>query len=248
MKQTDISVEYIDHMGNDLTVVNAARQSFNKDHKELTDKDKSLLSFLASGYRTNEWEELIDFFVSSNDRNAIETNLLKYKNRAVHWVPFAHPKVQLKCTMPLFLARQFAKHQVGGVVSEMSRRYVKTEPEVYLPQLWHTRPPDIKQGSGEVLEQSDTYNLAAENCIENNIMFYNDMIYSGVAPEEARMILPSNIMTVWTWTGSLAFWARVCNQRMEEHAQLAAQELARKIYNIIDPLFPVSFKLLVPTY
>jgi thymidylate synthase (FAD) len=74
---------------------------------------------------------------------------------------------------------------------------------------------------------------------------YMQMVAGGVAPEEARIVLPLNTMTTVTWTGSLLFWSRVCNQRVDSHAQKAANELASKISNLARPLFPVSWDALV---
>ena len=261
--------EYRDHMGSDLTVVNAARASFGKESKwefdpgadascrtqrrRLKPEDANLIRFLATGYRTKEWDEFLDEVIEQARNGGKEglTELLHaYKRKPQHWAPFGHPHVQIRVSMPIFLARQFVKHQVGGVWSEESRRYISDEPGVYIPEEWHTRPEDIKQGSGGRIEEMIPYLGAkpvsvgdvAEDATEHSVRTYLSMVRQGVAPEEARTILPLNMMTTVVWTGSLLFWSRVVNQRVDGHAQLAAQVLGKQISAIVGPLFPVSWK------
>lgn len=261
------TVEYLDHMGSDLTVVNAARASFGKESawderyateeefavgegamvRKLKEADASLIRFLATGYRAKEWDELLAQVrdVAVNGSSADLTDLLHaYKRKAQHWAPFGHPHVQLRLSMPLFLARQFVKHQVGGVWSEESRRYISDEPDVYFPTAWHTRPDDIKQGSGDFVEDQSLCRSAAANGVYISLVTYRALLNAGTAPEEARMVLPLNMMTTVVWTGSLLFWSRVVNQRFDSHAQLAAQELAAQISAITAPLYPVSWAAL----
>lgn len=279
MKTAQIFAEYIDHMGSDLTVVNAARTSFGKESDwlpsgapadypgvvyqqrfvegrmrpvNLSQADANLIRYLATGYRTKEWDEFLDEIMGyalRYDRDAAKallTNALHaYKRRAQHWAPFAHPHLQIRMTLPIFLARQFVKHQVGGVWSEESRRYISDEPGVWFPEEWHTRPDDIKQGSGGLIEHQDEARGYAEDVVSLALEKYSLLQDLGVAPEEARIVLPLNMMTTVTWTGSLLFWSRVCNQRVDSHAQKAAQELGKKISDIAQPLFPVSWAALV---
>lgn len=260
-----IYAEYLDHMGSDLTVVNAARASFGKESdwqlvpappyglhdKQLKPEDANLIRFLATGFRSNEWEDFLDKIITlgyeiaikdETKRDELTTLLHEYKRKAQHWAPFAHPQVQIRMSLPIFLARQFVKHQVGGVWSEESRRYISGDPEVWYPDTWHTRPQDIKQGSGGPISKQSEATWNAENAVSTCIDSYRSSLSIGVAPEEARITLPLNMMTTVVWTGSLAFWARVCNQRVDSHAQLPAQELGKIIASIIEPLFPVSWK------
>lgn len=256
------SVEYRDHMGSDLAVVNAARASFGKESdwetnadgtyagptNRLKPEDANLIRFLATGYRTKEWDEFLDEVTDiaragmSNCREELTALLHAYKRKPQHWAPFGHPHVQIRVSMPIFLARQFVKHQVGGVWSEESRRYISDEPGVYIPDEWHTRPADIKQGAGELVKQQGIADSIAVNTTQRSITAYNQLLGGGVAPEEARTILPLNMMTTVVWTGSLLFWSRVVNQRVDGHAQLAAQVLGKQISAIVGPLFPVSWK------
>lgn len=210
MQVSKQSVEYVDHMGSDLSVVNAARVSFHKVAEEFTERDEKLINYLA---------------------------------RHNHWTPFGHASISLRIKAPIFVARQLVKHQVGLVWNEVSRRYVDEEPEFYFPDIWRARAEDKKQGSSdtavEINKAFDPRNVAVVA-----LMSYNSMLASGVAPEQARMVLPQNTMTEWIWTGSLAAFARVCKLRLDPHTQLETQEVAQMINNIIEPLFPVSWKAL----
>lgn len=256
MKTAEISAHYMDHMGSDLTVVNAARASFDKEsdwayglvneatgkqEKTLLATDANLIGFLARGYRTGEWDKLADTFLLAESRNQVKGMLKAFKNKAQHWAPFGHPHLQLRMTLPVFLARQFVKHQVGSVWSEVSRRYVDDEPTFWFPKQWHTRPDDIKQGSGGLVQHQALVNGYALQATQYALGAYNALLDQGVAPEEARIVLPLNHMTTVVWTGSLLFWARVVNQRVDDHAQLAAQDLGLLISGIVQPHFPVSW-------
>lgn len=275
MNQQPITAQYLDHMGTDLTVCNAARASFGKESNwlpsgapsdypgvvyqqrfaeghvrpvNLTEGDASLIRFLATGYRTREWEDFliqVEGTVVNGTAKDLTDLLHAYKRKAQHWAPFAHPQLQIRIQIPVFLARQFVKHQVGAVWSEESRRYISDEPGVWFPSEWHTRPDDIKQGSGGLVEDQECVQQRADNTVITALSAYKELLADGAAPEEARTILPLNMMTTVVWTGSLLFWSRVCNQRLDGHAQLAAQELARQIAAIAQPLFPVSWAALV---
>lgn len=267
MNQQQIFAEYLDHMGSDLGVVNAARASFGKESEwahrytskeeyangapavvqELKPADAKLIRFLATGYRKAEWDEFLCQVTQAaltGNKEGLTTLLHAYKRKAQHWAPFAHPHVQIRVRMPLFLARQFVKHQIGGTWSEESRRYISDEPGVWFPDEWHTRPEDIKQGSGGLVEQHKYVKWVAENSTDASLDAYGELLGAGAAPEEARIVLPLNTMTTVVWTGSLLFWSRVCNQRVDSHAQLAAQELGKLIAGIVEPLYPVSWKAL----
>lgn len=269
MKQAEITVEYKDHMGTDLTVVNAARTSFGKESdwetnadgtyagpvNRLKPADANLIRFLATGFRTKDWNTLLQnvahsgsTFLDTGDDTDLTEILLGYKKSAQHWAPFGHPHMQIRMKLPIFLARQFVKHQIGGTWSEESRRYMSSEPEFWFPKEWHGRPEDIKQGSDGVIGpqvfQDDLLDRA-EKVAVHALNTYEEMVAAGVAPEEARIVLPLNTMTTVTWTGSLLFWSRVCNQRLDNHAQKAANELAEQIAAIARPIFPVSWAALV---
>ena len=208
-------VSLIDHMGTDLTVVNAARVSFGKKKTEFTDGDAKLIKYLA-------------------DHN--------------HWSPFGHCSVQFHIKAPVFVARQLVKHQIGLTWNEISRRYVDFPPEFYDVDVWRGRPVNKKQGSSEnTIEwvnrdrRTDTLKSEVENIALKN---YNTMIEAGVAPEQARMILPQSMMTEWYWSGTLYAFARVCNLRCSPDAQYESKEVADKIAFYCGREFPVSWKAL----
>jgi thymidylate synthase (FAD) len=215
--------------------------------------DANLIRFLATGFRTSEWDGFLDQIINTvihmEHEGTVETAkeeltamLRAYKRKPQHWAPFGHPHVQIRVSMPIFLARQFVKHQVGGVWSEVSRRYISDEPGVWFPAEWHTRPEDIKQGSGGPVDRQDYCRNIATNSTDSALETYQDLLGLGVAPEEARIVLPLNMMTTVVWTGSLLFWSRVNNLRVDDHAQLAAQELGKLIAAIVEPLYPTSWK------
>ena len=214
MKIVPMSVELVDHMGSDLSVVNAARVSFGKVSNELTDKDNKLINYLA---------------------------------KHNHWSPYAHAFASFRIKAPIFVARQLVKHQVGLSWNEVSRRYVDEEPEFWMPAEWRGRPVNAKQGSNGGMAEaqpemmlSQTLGWAMTACLNT----YIDLLKVGVAPEQARMILPQNTMTEWIWSGSLAAFCRVCKLRLDPHAQEETRELVEGIKGLLEPLFPVSFTAL----
>jgi thymidylate synthase (FAD) len=232
MKKIDVLdkgyVEYIDHLGDDLTVVNAARVSFNKQsdwdgeqdwkgewkNKALSDKDKKLITYLA-----------------------------KHK----HWTPFAHPQITLRIKAPIFVRTQLFKHKVGFTENEISRRYVTFEPEVYVP-FWRGAPTNgAKQGSSDfILDDNlvEQFNIETEQHNKKALELYNKLITNNIAPEQARAVLPQGTYTEWWWTGSLSAYARVYSQRVDTHAQWEVQQYAMGISSIISMFFPASWEAL----
>ena len=212
-------VTYIDHMGSDLTVADAARVSFAKSSS--LEDDGSL-------------------------RDA-DARLIRYLARHNHWSPFAHPQISLHIRAPIFIARQLAKHQAGLTWNEISRRYVDAEPEAWKPQEWRGRADNVKQGSGEALTgvSRDGAQFRYWQAIDTAMMAYQDLLDVGVCPEQARAVLPLATNTEWIWTGSLAAFARVVRQRIDGTAQAEAGEIARQISTIIAPLFPASWAALM---
>ena len=148
----------------------------------------------------------------------------------------------MRCKVPLWLARQLVKHQVGGNWNEESRRYIDSTPEFWFPKTLHLRPESVKQGSGGTHPQDaywlDELRIHSTNCLE----LYQACLSSEIAPEEARFVLPLNTMTNFMWTGSMLFFLRVIQQRMDGHAQLAAQEFAKKALDVVRPYYPHAFK------
>ena len=207
-----MEVELIDHMGSDASVVNAARVSFGKRIKEISEGD---------------------------------TKLIKYLAQHNHWSPFGHASLQFRIKAPIFVARQLVKHQVGLTWNEISRRYVEYEPEFYEVDRWRGRPINKKQGSSEEeimwidrSTRTDSLQSQVENIALTN---YNRMLEAGVAPEQARMILPQSMMTEWYWSGTLYAFARICNLRCAEDAQYETRIVANLINDECERLFPISW-------
>lgn len=229
-----MNVDYVVHMGDDLMVANAARVSFAKHREE------------------GDWE----------DKPGSDFRLINYLATHGHWTPFAHPQVTLRMKAPIFVRTQCFKHKQGFVENEVSRRYVDDEPEFFVPDAWRGRPTNgAKQGSSEEVITELAHEPHEEDLwgdfdvgfdpmwyIEHHhnacLNLYNWYIKSGVAPEQARMILPQSMYTQWYWTGSLAAYARFYKQRIDPHAQKEIQDLAKMVGDIIQPLFPVSWKAL----
>ena len=217
-----IKAELISHMGDDLTVVNSARVSFDKE---------------------SSWD--FNPAATGSILNSADTKLIQYLSKHKHLTPFTHPQISLRETVPIFVARQRFKHVVGFTYNEVSRRYVDTPPEFYTPNVWRGRPEgSVKQGSGDPIQ----HNLHAQDIYASLIhkaeRTYEAMLEIGIAPEQARMVLPQSMLTSYYVTGSLAAFARAYNLRSESHAQKEIQDLAEQWGNIISPLFPVSWKAL----
>lgn len=219
VRQTDTKIDvldkgfvrYIDHMGSDLMVVNAARVSFAKEVSQFTDKDEKLINYLS-----------------------------KHK----HWTPFAHPQICLHIKAPISIRTQLFKHKVGFVENEVSRRYVKDDPEYYVP-TWRSAPTDgAKQGSSDFMVGTTMQDETYRNVCDDALDTYRDLLSAGVAPEQARFALPQGTYTEWWWTGSLSAYARVCKLRSDSHAQWEVREYAKAISDIVEPFFPYSWKAL----
>ena len=171
-----------------------------------------------------------------------DEKLIKYLATHEHWSPFAHASLQFRIKAPVFVARQLVKHQVGLVWNEVSRRYVDDAPELFEPTSWRGRPQNSKQGSdGEVkLDQTLEHNM--ETTMESCLILYNALLQKGVAPEQARMVLPQSMMTEWYWSGTLYAFARVCNLRCKPDTQQETQEVANEIDRLTNEAFPHSWK------
>ena len=147
---------------------------------------------------------------------------------------------------PIFVARQLVKHQVGLAWNEVSRRYVDTDPEFYMPDYWRKKAENVKQGSSdEPIYCSEEWHDAATYHTKQLFYMYKNMIDSGICAEQSRMILPQNMMTEWIWSGSLYAFARVCNLRLDSHTQKETQVVAKMISDLVAEKFPESWKVLV---
>ena len=211
-----ITATLVDHMGSDLTTVNAARVSYGAESHEISLRDEKLIEFLA-----------------------------KHK----HITPFRHAQVTLRCKAPIFIARQLGKHQTGFSWNEVSRRYKDGEAisiECFVPDVVFGRPEKLMTQTAQPLPQDFADDIHYRMEIHNKacIAEYETLIGLGIAPEQARMVLPQSMMTTWIWTGSLLGWANMYKQRSTEHAQYEARLFAEEVNKIMSELFPVCWEAL----
>ena len=220
-------------MGSDLTVVNSARVSFDKE---------------------SDWE--VNHSVRK-ELSAKDAALIRYLAKHDHFTPFTHCMITLRETVPIFVARQRFKHTIGFSYNEVSRRYVDDTPEFYLPDLWRFKADNVKQGShytgltsqevnGKLRDKEEANGLimSPEEIYDDCLKTYKQLLSIGVCAEQARMVLPQSMYTSYYVTGSLAAFARAYKLRIDKHAQREIQELAESWNNIIKDLFPVSWKAL----
>jgi thymidylate synthase (FAD) len=207
-------VECLEKFGDDLTVVNAARVSFDKESYAMTEGDKKLIHYLA---------------------------------KHDHVSPFFHPQVRLRIKMPIFVAREWYRHCIGFARNEVSRRYVDTTPECWVPapDEIRERDPKLKQGSKltPVQESEEVHRILKEQT-ESALKTYQTLLDSGVAPEVARGILPQSMYTETIETASLYAYARLCNLRLNPSAQKEIRDYATMVHNMMLELFPISWAAL----
>jgi thymidylate synthase (FAD) len=207
------SVELLEVMGSDLTVVNAARVSFAKESTEMCEADAKLIRYLA---------------------------------KHDHVTPFFHPQIRFRIKMPIFVAREWYRHQIGFARNEVSRRYVDCKAETYNPTYVRARDERLKQGSKEeAVENNDDIVRAIEESHNRSIEEYEALLEAKVAPEVARMVLPQSMYTEFIETGSLAAYARLCGLRLDPHAQREIQEYARAVDTLMRDKFPVAWAALI---
>jgi thymidylate synthase (FAD) len=219
----------IDHMGSDLSVVNAARVSFGKESQAV----EWLNYDYPNGGRCGDLIAVLD---------GRDTKLVKYLAKHKHLSPFGHAFASFHVKAPIFVARQLVKHSYLRW-NEVSRRYVDDEPEFYVPDVWRGKSADKKQGSDGVVNPE--YN---PQYLDGKIMFaYLRALDMGVAPEQARMILPQSTMTEWYWSGSLDAFASMCKLRCASDTQYESRIVADQISDVMRDLFPVSWAALLKT-
>lgn len=223
MKTAPIEVTYINHCGNDLSVVNAARVSFEKQSEW--------------GYSAETGHESL---------KPGDVKLISYLAKHEHFSPFNHAFLSFRIKAPIFVARQLVKHKFLPW-NEVSRRYVDSEPEFYVPEVFRKKAENVKQGSGEeYFGGSNAYQHAlTRNITEDCLNRYNTLLANGVCPEQSRMVLPQNMMTEWIWSGTLGAFADMLKLRLDPHTQKESRDVAELIYDKALPLFPVSLEALL---
>jgi thymidylate synthase (FAD) len=202
-------------MGDDLSVVNSARVSFGKKSDYMP--------------RVHMGESKV---LQHKDEK-----LIKYLAKHQHKSPFNHAFATFHVKAPIFVARQLQKHEYMPW-NEISRRYVDNEPEFYEPEYWRGRSEDKKQGSEGVVDikTKPTNQYALET--------YRNLLADGIAPEQARMVLPQSMYTEWYWSGSLYAFAKMCNLRLSADTQKETREIAQQISTEMNRLFPISWEAL----
>lgn len=237
-----MKAELVEHWGTDLTAVNAARVSMDKE---------------------GDWEYK-PVRVTSSDKEGRyvaypkkvlsikDTKLVHYLAKHKHTSCFEHQGATLRLKVPIFIARQIQRHRTFSY-NEISRRYVDSEPEFYWPDKWRKRADNVKQGSsdeelpfamdevGMTLRGEDIFLRDYEYIA---VSLYQSALSKGMAPELARMILPQNMYTEFYMTGNLRSWNHFLSLRLDKHAQKEVRDIAEQIDNILTPLWPVSMAAL----
>ena len=210
-----ISAFYVQHAGSDLMVVNSARVSFGKR------------------------SEMEDDLWGPPKLKEDDARLIRYLAKHNHISPFNHTWVTFQCRAPMFVARQLQKHEYMPW-NEISRRYTTENIEFYTPEVWRGKSEDKKQGSDGVVDVGD-WGDTNWACLKA----YNDLLDMGVAPEQARMVLPQSMYTEWFWSGTVGAIAKMCNLRCKPDTQYESRLVADQVSNIMQNLYPVSWASLM---
>jgi thymidylate synthase (FAD) len=252
--------------GSDLGIVNAARKSFGRrsewnwskelesgtgDGRTLKDKDKRLLEFLSRGMTAADFDEFkssvarsVDELYSSDYYKETLTGLLwQWRNTPTHDTPFNHGFFSFEVKAPIFVARHLVKHEYL-IMSEYSRRYITDDVEFYRHE-YRSKAEDVKQGSGGLHHNAKDWSWEVASINHTVVNVYNRMIADGVAPEQARGNLPQDLMTAWTWSGTLGAFANMCKLRLSSDTQAETREVAQAVYEELKKQFPVAAPLLV---
>lgn len=221
-----ISIKFVDKMGDDFRVFEAAKATLGGEEE--------------SGFVRGETDP---------------SRLINFLAREKHITPFCHPHVTFECEAPIAIARQLGKHQVGFRWNERSMRYKDSVIDVYVPDMFRGRPDNLHSGSADIdvsgrvvyedwygdhVTVEDAYKCAIDQCL----YFYNELLKAGLAPEQARFVLPQGMITRWIWTGSLYGWYEVWRQRSSEHAQYEARLFASQLDTHMSSLFPIAWEAL----
>lgn len=228
-----IKATCIDHMGTDLSVVNAARVSFGKQSQWESTEESVEVEV------DGETWVCADDILRLSDK---DTKLVRYLAKHKHYSPFGHCFASFHIKAPIFVARQLVKHEYLRM-NEISRRYVASEPEFYVPDVWRGRAKDKKQGSDGVVKDIQTDALPQWH--DDALRYYAMLLESGVAPEMARMVLPQSMYTEWYWSGSMDAFANMCKLRLKEDTQYETRLVAQQVDRVMGKLYPVSWKALV---
>lgn len=260
MTKLKVTLENI--MGDDLDVVKDAKVSFDNDKTAdpegwecvqlspfitreqpiLTDKQRNLIKFLVRGMSSSDYESLADDIATCGDVNRVKELIWQFRKTPIHAAPFGHCYLKFTVEAPVFVARQLVKHEYLRM-SEVSRRYVQGDPEYFLPDNFAKFAEYVKQGSDGLLDgESGAAALASAGLsVDCSDIAYRELMAQGVAPEDARMILPLCHMTRWRWSGSLDAFMNMCVLRLDAHAQSYTREVAGMIGKYIKRAFQQSW-------
>lgn len=212
-------VRLVDWMGDDLSIVNAARASYGKRSTEMTPGNERLIHFLGSGGHT------------SPARHAF----LTFEFKAPLEVARQHWKYVVG-----------SDHTMDGW-NEASGRYITKQDEFYVPQSdqWRSAPENSKQGSGEPIDARVGMVLTKQlmEYYDRGEQLYQRTLSEGVAPEMARLFLPAyGLYTYYRWSCSLQSVFHFLSQRLASDAQHEITDYAKVVYKMVEPRFPVSTK------
>lgn len=226
-----ISVKLVDHMGDDFRVFEAAKATLGGSEE--------------SQFKRGETDP---------------TRLINFLAREKHVTPFRHPQVTFECEAPIAIARQLGKHQSGFSWNERSMRYKDSVIDVFVPDMFRGRPDKLHDGSTDRDVRLEVTNFSIDigggdyyrpdvgelynHAVEMAVQTYECLVEAGLAPEQARFILPQGMITRWVWTGSLYGWYSVYKQRSSEHAQYEVREFARQLDEHMSKLFPIAWQAL----
>lgn len=237
-------------------------------YKRLKESDKRLLEYLARGMTSGDYEQfLIDASETGKDwihrevlyaedpKELFKELLWEWRNTPTHDTPFNHCFISFEVKAPIFVARQLVKHEYL-IMSEFSRRYITDDIEFYLPNVFRGAAENKKQGSSGIVKDSNgdpkteflTFGDTGYTDLglqELSTSLYQQMVKEGVAPEQARMVLPQSTMTEWTWSGTLGAFAKMCQLRLHPDAQFETRVVAGQVYEYLLAHYPVSAKALV---
>ena len=265
MTMSDITVEYLDHMGSDLDVVNAAKVSFGKQSEWemgtynfgdglfgdmveplLSRKDTSLINYLARGMTTKDYDAMIRDMRSTYETDEIIEMVNQYRDTPIHKSPFNHCYIKFRVTAPIYTARQLVKHEYLPW-NEISGRYVQFEPDFFKPRSFRAKAEDKKQGSGLRMEGQAEVDLKGVFDDAHAFAYskYKQALALGLCEEQARSLLPLDTMTQWIWSGSLGAFAKMVKLRTAPDSQYEARIVATKIMSHMEEYFPTSMEALM---
>tara|TARA_B110000902_G_scaffold233234_1_gene276892 strand:+ start:404 stop:1258 length:855 start_codon:yes stop_codon:yes gene_type:complete len=229
------------------------------EYVKLKDKDKRLLEFLARGMTADDFDAFIysvategqdvkESGFDGNDVNLLKESLWQWRNTPTHDTPFNHGFFSFEIKAPVFVNRHAVKHEYL-VMSEYSRRYITDDVEFYTPDVWRKAAKDVKQGSSDEGVDIDLHEFERDGYYSSYDFIaleeYKRLLKEGVAPEQARMVLPQSLMTSWTWSGTLGAFANMCKLRLSKDTQYETRLVAQGVYAELKKQFPISAPLLV---